>query len=171
MARCLSRAGLAESDSAESGSLEAGLVPVGYSAQEQKADRHHPEPRRVQRPERQARPQELTEDNLRLIQEIELLPSGDVALTPHDTLHPEAWEAWYPATVERIGLAGARELRVPLSNWYSWRESMVLWPPVYDRFARKGKLPRMHPILQSITDFLRGTWNSLTSYNAGDRTS
>src|ERR1035438_2055443 len=55
MARCLSRAGLAESDSAESGSLEAGLVPVGYSAQEQKADRHHPEPRRVQRPERQAR--------------------------------------------------------------------------------------------------------------------
>lgn len=55
MARCLSRAGLAESDSAESGSLEAGPVPVGYSAQEQKADQHHPAPRRAQRPERQAR--------------------------------------------------------------------------------------------------------------------
>ena len=30
-------------------------APVGYSAQEQKADRHHPEPRRVQRPEHQVR--------------------------------------------------------------------------------------------------------------------
>ena len=38
---------------------------------------------------------------LRPVQDVQMMPPGDLALTPGDTLAPALWEAWYPSAVLR----------------------------------------------------------------------
>ncbi len=68
--------------------------------------------------------------NLRLVQEVELLPAEDLPLVPSDTSHPLAWDVWSPARSRRIVLR--RQMieartwpettdRTKLGPWYSWR--------------------------------------------------
>src|SRR2546421_6802547 len=45
---------------------------------------------------------------LRQIQDVELRPSDDLALTPADTLSTPTWEAWYPSAARRLALRRAR---------------------------------------------------------------
>ncbi|KAA3660745.1 MAG: hypothetical protein DWQ04_18560 [Chloroflexi bacterium] len=68
---------------------------------------------------------------LRHIQEIQMVPDEDLWLIPGDTLNPSQWEAWYPSDVARHiqdnvpKIAGSE---IPLTPWYSWRESILKWP-------------------------------------------
>ena len=109
------------------------------------------------------------EANLRLIQQVELLPRDQVAMVPPDTQQTQRWEAWYAASLTRNKAALDQKLNATYSNWYSWRDSEIIWPPAaggsawpvlpaapqakQDMFAA-AKMPRMHPFLQSVVDAL-----------------
>ena len=94
-------------------------------------------------------PAELSDGNLRLVQEIELLSPDEAALVPPDTLQTQRWEAWYTALIERASIARASGLRTTYSDWFSWRDSMVVWPPLHDMF-NQARLPKMHPFLGAL---------------------
>ena len=76
--------------------------------------------------------------NLRLAQEVELLPPDDLALVPADASNPVAWDVWTPATSRRILLRRemiadrtwpGRSDPTRLGPWFSWRDSYLDWPP------------------------------------------
>jgi hypothetical protein len=98
-------------------------------------------------------PAELTDANLRLVQQIELLSPDEVALVPPDTLQTQRWEGWYAALIERASIARASGLKTTYSDWFSWRDSMVVWPPLHDMF-KQARLPKMHPFLSALVDAL-----------------
>lgn len=71
-------------------------------------------------------------------QQFELLPDELLLVTPSDTSDTQKWEAWYPSMVKRRELAIERSEQSPgkprsdatYSPWYSWRESLLVWPDV-----------------------------------------
>jgi hypothetical protein len=127
------------------GPSSTGAVPpdlnAGYDVYEFDLDAHSPEDFSA----------------LRLIQEVDLLAADEVARTPHDTLVPDRWEAWYPAAFMRMQLARTQRLKVPLSNWYSWRDSILVWPPAQQTFSKPDRRAEMHSFLIRLVDALRKT--------------
>ncbi len=98
-------------------------------------------------------------DALRQIQDVQMLSADDSWLTPGDTLSPNLWEAWYPSSITRIKAAQDNAIegsKNPYSPWYSWRDSMLVWPKwegLTDENipARNGLL---HPLLQELVDLI-----------------
>ena len=100
-----------------------------------------------------------TAEALKRIRSIEMLPPGDLPLTPGDTRLADQWEAWYPSAVTR------QELQPMLASdgspaWYSWRESMLEWPDP-DAWSARGGEPdesplaeRLHPLFRDLLDAL-----------------
>jgi hypothetical protein len=98
-------------------------------------------------------------DALRLIQEIEMAPAEDLALTPHDTTNPSQWEAWYPSRLLRLPEPGSKVVvgsESTLGPWYSWRDSILIWPEwpglTDDSHTRADPL---HVVLQEFLVALR----------------
>lgn len=105
---------------------------------------------------------------LREIQDVQMMPSESLLLLPGDTLTTSQWEAWYPSTKQRLRTeeekAATRTQNV-LRPWYSWRESVLEWPPETLIPGMKPNLFRevggeiireqaIHPYLQAIVDEL-----------------
>jgi len=73
--------------------------------------------------------------NLRSLQRFEMLPADMLLVSPSDTADTPKWEAWYPSMVKRRELqvevdakAKKRGSQALYSSWYSWRESVLVWP-------------------------------------------
>ncbi|OQY36278.1 MAG: hypothetical protein B6I38_00020 [Anaerolineaceae bacterium 4572_5.1] len=107
-------------------------------------------------------PQKLTAA-LRRLQEIQMLPSEDLLLTPGDTWTTDQWEAWYPsALLRRRGKAqfpDGGESQTPYGPWYSWRESILVWPdwPGLTDVASDADAKRidaLHPFLMGLVTTL-----------------
>lgn len=101
-------------------------------------------------------PQKLS-SVLRQIQDVQMIPAGELALTPGDTLAPTQWEAWYPSAVQRLRDPSRRAegSEVPASPWYSWRESFLRWPAWAGLTTEPGvRDSTLHPVLQRILDLL-----------------
>ncbi len=82
--------------------------------------------------------------NLRLVQEVDLVPASDLPKLPKNAGDPLMWEAWYPSATRRLLIkrqqiarvegilkddgtpwpAGTNVREVP---WYSWSESFLEW--------------------------------------------
>lgn len=82
--------------------------------------------------------------NLRLVQEVDLVPASDLPKLPKNAGDPLMWEAWYPSAARRLLIkrqqiarvegilkdngplwpAGTNVREVP---WYSWSESFLEW--------------------------------------------
>ncbi|QYO64573.1 hypothetical protein [Leptolyngbya sp. 7M] len=96
-------------------------------------------------------------DVLRLRQTLQMLSPADLPLTPGDTLSTNQWEAWYPSQVER------RELYQPIpgaqikeSSWYSWRESILVWPEWPGLTNGNGNRDTaLHPFLEELIQVLQ----------------
>ncbi|HEX6183215.1 MAG TPA: hypothetical protein VFZ44_04830 [Pyrinomonadaceae bacterium] len=84
-------------------------------------------------------------EQLRRMQEMEILLAEGLLTTPSDALTAQQWEAWYPSLVRRRRLreqqrekerdprqAGGgvppRHSEARLSPWYTWRDSYLEWP-------------------------------------------
>jgi hypothetical protein len=103
---------------------------------------------------------------LRPLQEVRMVPAGDLPFLPGDTLSASQWEAWYPSAMQRrtdtSGVIGReapprpRGSQVPRTPWYSWRESILEWPDpqVADEPAWRGGM--LHPLLARIVERLDG---------------
>ena len=120
--------------------------------------------------------------SLRVVQEIELLPAGDLPLIPSDTANPIAWDVWTPATSRRILLRRAMIAsrtwpqttdRTRFGPWYSWRDSYLRWP-LHDPQPPTGpgvpEFPPLPPQFDPATQrlwpfhaFFRGVLQSLLS--------
>jgi len=75
---------------------------------------------------------EKLRDVLRDIQEVQMLPAEDLLLVPGETLAVSQWEAWYPSIIKRLRsreLRAAKRSKTVLGPWFSWRDSMLNWPP------------------------------------------
>jgi hypothetical protein len=95
-------------------------------------------------------------DALRTLQELQMVPAADLVLTPTDTLNHHQWEAWYPTSVRRRRNPADRAAGSEIAEgpWYSWRESLLVWPawPELDSgLPREGPL---HPFLIRILSAL-----------------
>jgi hypothetical protein len=94
----------------------------------------------------------LLADALWTVQEVRMLPPGDLLLAPSNTLATSQWEAWYPSTMERrrrsAPLPPGSEAK--LGAWFSSRDSYLEWPP---RAVDQAKF--LHPDLEGIVDRLR----------------
>ncbi|MBZ0283172.1 MAG: hypothetical protein K8L97_20720 [Anaerolineae bacterium] len=69
---------------------------------------------------------------LRSIQEVQMLPADDLLLTPGNTLTVNQWEAWYPSALRRRRTKESMTTirsQIKRGPWYSWRESVLEWPP------------------------------------------
>jgi hypothetical protein len=77
-------------------------------------------------------------EQIRRIQEVELIPADALYLNPANTSVANQWEAWYPSMVRRFKVqqetSGSTALKIPVKNsksdfapWYSWRESYLDW--------------------------------------------
>ncbi|MAT42822.1 MAG: hypothetical protein CL609_10800 [Anaerolineaceae bacterium] len=96
---------------------------------------------------------------LRPIQDVQLIPADELWLAPNDTLAVDQWEAWYPSSLQRRQDLAADPLpapSIPLSPWYSWRESFLQWPIWPKREALFGEnldkplFPHHHPLIGEI---------------------
>lgn len=101
---------------------------------------------------------------LRQAQRFEMLPADMLLTSPSDTSDPQKWEAWYPSTMRRrrIILKPAKRQRgsqAIYSPWFSWRESILVWPDPAGRVAEVGGRQvlqeALHPALKSIIDDLQ----------------
>lgn len=98
-------------------------------------------------------------EELRLLQEVQMLPADDLPLMPGDTLNTSQWEAWYPAAVQRRrppdpSAQGVRDERGP---WYSWQDSYLEWPEWPGVTQPGGKRETaLHPLLERLVERLRG---------------
>ncbi|MEZ5300937.1 MAG: hypothetical protein R3F11_09835 [Verrucomicrobiales bacterium] len=95
---------------------------------------------------------------LRPIQDIQMLPADDLLHSPSDTMATAGWEAWYPSAIER--LQSAPKNSVPGSEavvgpWFSWRESILVWPPPDGMIAGGARVKAIHPILESTVAAFR----------------
>jgi hypothetical protein len=94
---------------------------------------------------------------LRQIQEVQMIPADELLLTPGDTLAPTQWEAWYPSAIQRRRDPSLRAegSQLPLSPWYSWRESFLVWPEWKGLTDNAGvRDTPFHPALQRLIDHL-----------------
>ncbi len=105
---------------------------------------------------------------LREIQDVQMMPAENLLLLPGDTLTTSQWEAWYPSTKKRLRTEeekAATRTQNLLRPWYSWRESVLEWPPetlvngmapyLFRRIG--GNIVRekaLHPYLQALIDEL-----------------
>lgn len=104
-------------------------------------------------------------DALRLRQTVQMLSPADLPLTPGDTLSTNQWEAWYPSQVER------RKLYQPIpgaqikeSSWYSWRESILVWPEWPGLTDGNGNRDTaLHPFLEELIQILQTVGDSTTA--------
>ncbi len=91
---------------------------------------------------------------LKLVQEVQMLPAEDLWLTPEDTLNGSAWEAWYPSAGLRRRSPEAKAQQrseLDLGAWYSWRESMLVWPAWPDLTnPERTQTEGLHPLLRQI---------------------
>ncbi|MER6808929.1 hypothetical protein ABT299_06600 [Spirillospora sp. NPDC000708] len=95
---------------------------------------------------------------LRLRQEVQMVPGDDLPLVPGDTLNTSQWEAWYPGAVQRRrapdpSAQGVQEERGP---WYSWQDSYLEWPE-WQGVTQPGgrRTTPMHPLLARLVERLR----------------
>lgn len=97
-------------------------------------------------------------DAAKEIQEVQMLPADQLALTPGDTLTASQWEAWYPSAAVRVLKP---EERPPgsdavFSPWYSWRESILVWPEwSATPLEKRTRETAYHPFLLDIVDKLK----------------
>lgn len=98
-------------------------------------------------------------EELRPLQEVQMLPAEDLPLVPGDTLNTSQWEAWYPGAVQRRRrpdptAQGVRDERGP---WYSWQDSYLEWPE-WEGVTRPGgkRETPLHPLLERLVERLRG---------------
>ncbi|QXJ25680.1 hypothetical protein AGRA3207_007206 [Actinomadura graeca] len=97
-------------------------------------------------------------EELRLLQEVQMLPADDLPLVPGDTLNTSQWEAWYPGAVQRRrrpdpSAQGVQDERGP---WYSWQDSYLEWP-TWEGVTRPGgkRETALHPLLERLVERLR----------------
>lgn len=100
---------------------------------------------------------------LRSIQEVQMIPADELALTPGDTLEPSLWEAWYPSSVLRRRAPDERAegSEISSSPWYSWRESVLEWPawPGLTASGEPGvRDGAHHPVLRAVLEALSQTY-------------
>ncbi|MBD1865216.1 hypothetical protein [Trichocoleus sp. FACHB-46] len=110
---------------------------------------------------------------IRMLQDIQMLPAGDLALAPNNTLTANQWEAWHPSTMRRKQVRSEAQspdsqkpdqLKVtgselPYSSWYSWRESRIVlpeWQGLTDQINGQ-RTTSLHPFLQTLLDRLAET--------------
>jgi hypothetical protein len=70
------------------------------------------------------------------VQEVDLVAAGDKRNAPTAIGNPQAWEAWYPSTSQRLLLKRQQladktwptESTARYGAWYSFRESLLEWP-------------------------------------------
>ncbi|MFM7427611.1 MAG: hypothetical protein ACKO7W_21870, partial [Elainella sp.] len=108
---------------------------------------------------------DLLADALRLRQTVQMLAAADLLLTPGDTLATNQWEAWYPSQVERRRLyrenpeARTAGAQIQESTWYSWRESILVWPEwsglTDASAATSGRATALHPFLEELIQILQ----------------
>ncbi|WP_157430183.1 hypothetical protein [Actinomadura oligospora] len=97
-------------------------------------------------------------EELRLLQEVQMLPADDLPLVPGDTLNTSQWEAWYPGAVQRRrapdpSAQGVQDGRGP---WYSWQDSYLEWPEWQGVTQPGGKREApVHPLLGRLVERLR----------------
>jgi hypothetical protein len=102
---------------------------------------------------------------LRLVQHLQLVPAGDLALLPNDTRAVSQWEAWYPSAVYRRVLAEGQQSAVarkrgidpPETPWYSWRDSHLVWPVwpgLTDAPTGPVRDSNFHPLLEYLSALL-----------------
>ncbi|MFC0040467.1 hypothetical protein [Actinomadura rayongensis] len=95
---------------------------------------------------------------LRLRQEVQMLPADDLPLVPGDTLNTGQWEAWYPGAIQRRrppdpSAQGVRDERGP---WYSWQDSYLEWPEWQGVTQPGGRRETpVHPLLGRLVERLR----------------
>ncbi|MEM7130405.1 MAG: hypothetical protein AAF702_29035 [Chloroflexota bacterium] len=106
-------------------------------------------------------------DVLRPIQNVQMLPAEDLLLTPGDTLATNQWEAWYASAQirlenRRIQQAGKEAIdgnETPFGPWFSWRESVLVWPEW--SAVRTGKRNNLntvyHPFFNALINVLQAT--------------
>ncbi|WP_242901149.1 hypothetical protein [Actinomadura terrae] len=97
-------------------------------------------------------------EELRLRQEVQMLPADDLPLVPGDTLNTSQWEAWYPGAIQRRrrpdpATEGVRDQRGP---WYSWQDSYLEWP-AWPGVTQPGgrRTAALHPLLERLVERLR----------------
>ncbi|WNG48138.1 hypothetical protein F0U60_31355 [Archangium minus] len=133
-----------------SGAAEHPLdLYAGYRLLELDADAHTTET--FVDPEKLARA-------LRVLQEVQMLPAEDLALVPGDTLATNQWEAWYPSTLQRRKEPASRAegSENPLGPWFSWRESILVWPEWPGLTDGGGfRATALHPALQRLVKLLQ----------------
>jgi hypothetical protein len=99
---------------------------------------------------------------LRPIQDVQMTEADDLWLTPDNTLSPSQWEAWYPSNILRrpgVNEANPAESDTALKPWYSWRESILVWPEFPEDIESKERAESgggavLHPFLQGIVEAL-----------------
>ena len=101
---------------------------------------------------------DLLAQALQPIQDVQMTEAEDLWLTPDNTLSPSQWEAWYPSMILRRpeeNKANPAESDTALKPWYSWRESILVWPewPGHVRRPEFGGAV-LHPVLQGIVEAL-----------------
>uniref|UniRef100_UPI0040562D9C hypothetical protein n=1 Tax=Candidatus Electrothrix sp. TaxID=2170559 RepID=UPI0040562D9C len=101
---------------------------------------------------------DLLAQALQPIQDVQMTEAEDLWLTPDNTLSPSQWEAWYPSIILRRpeeNKANPAESDTALKPWYSWRESILVWPewPGHVRRPESGGAV-LHPVLQGIVEAL-----------------
>ncbi|WUI02568.1 hypothetical protein OHR68_12430 [Spirillospora sp. NBC_00431] len=97
-------------------------------------------------------------EELRLLQEVQMLPADDLPLVPGDTLNTSQWEAWYPGAVQRRRRPdpSARGVQDERGPWYSWQDSYLEWPE-WEGVTRPGgrRETALHPLLERLVERLR----------------
>ena len=104
---------------------------AGYRFYELDIDEHNAETLNIDEHDKEGR-KRLT-DALRFIRDIEILPTDELALAPRETTNPSQWEAWYPSRLFRLAKAESAKSapngsKSPSAPWFSWRDSVLLWP-------------------------------------------
>ncbi|HEY0734356.1 MAG TPA: hypothetical protein VGD69_05580 [Herpetosiphonaceae bacterium] len=103
-------------------------------------------------------PRKLAEA-LRTLQEVRMVPDGDLPFLPDDTLSAIEWEAWYPSTMQRRVDEPSQRApgsQIPYTPWYSWRDSVLVWPSPDVEGEPGWRASDLHPFLQRLIDHLDG---------------
>jgi hypothetical protein len=111
------------------------------------------------------------------VQEVDLVAAGDKRNAPTAIGNPQAWEAWYPSTSQRLLLKRQQladktwptESTARYGAWYSFRESLLEWPELtglVEKIKDKNdnakvvgyrRLRGFHPYLEDVAAYLGRT--------------